>query len=253
MSTTFKQFEVQSLSTYAPEVSDQIWEQAHFAEREVLLGTVASQAARARTTQEQQTPWSVEEVHTYTRWGDLDEYKSVRQDPNRAVGDRLTRDQSYYDPRITFAQVEVHDRERNASSMEVAGVLYTAGNVSGSPWERAIKLRGTKKNYVWLGMAAVRPAYQGVGLGKELVRTALERVVEEDFSDRERPVSAYVWTGGPRQPLLKAGFVPNPAGTQESWPFGKDGRSVPIERLAAPSVGAVLLSLGSRHEPEPQD
>jgi GNAT superfamily N-acetyltransferase len=137
--------------------------------------------------------------------------------------------------------------------MKVAGVLYTAGNVSGSPWERAIKLRGTKKNYVWLGMAAVRPAYQGVGLGKELVRTALERVVEEDFSDRERPVSAYVWGGGPRQPLLEAGFVPNPAGTQESWPFGKDGRSVPIERLAAPSVGAVLLSLGSRHEPEPQD
>ncbi|HEX4774606.1 MAG TPA: GNAT family N-acetyltransferase [Candidatus Saccharimonadales bacterium] len=168
------------------------------------------------------------EIDYLTAWTDPDRFYESHVHPNSEVGERYNPNQTFARPRVALA----------LDGNDTIGYGYAADNVSGNTFERALKLLGTTKKYLWLKEFAVHPEYQRKGIAEHMARVLL--MSGSPF----QPMTAYIWPDEIpflSTPLQKAGF--EPTGEQSVKIYGPDSEPVRQVRMLSRSVGSTVLKL----------
>jgi GNAT superfamily N-acetyltransferase len=170
------------------------------------------------------------DIDHLTAWAEPERYYRSHIDPNSEVGQHYYTHQRFFSPRLAIA----------LDSSDIIGFGYAANNVSGSFRERAVKMLGTQKKYLWLRELAVEPDCQQHGIGKHILRILLMS------GSPLQPVTAYIWPDEIRflpNKLRKYGFEPD--GEDSVKLFGENTEPVRQVRMVAKAAGSAALKLAN--------
>lgn len=171
------------------------------------------------------------EIDHFLHWDDPNRYMTGHIFPNTEVGKRYREGNKYWGAKVAVATIEDI----------IVGFVYSAQNVSGSNWlERSLKRHkpNPSNRYLWLGGAAVMPAYQRNGIGTDLLVATLKE------AEPDQPVTTYtVPSESPdlTAKLREVGFTN--IGVTSVRPYGLDSRPVWQAGLRAPHASDLLENL----------